>query len=65
MLLLSCIGWKVMTRLFEICLSAVFYLIIGVLFFGLDPKPFEILAVVSVMFLSMIYTALRDIYDKL
>lgn len=49
----------------EIILYVIVYTIGGIILFGVDAKPTEILLTYSVMFLSMIYTNVRDINDKL
>ena len=51
-------------RFLEILVYVVLYVVLGIMFFGIDPEPMQVLSVFAVMFLNMIYNVLRDIYDK-
>lgn len=51
-------------RFLEILVYVILYVLIGIMFFGTDPEPMQVLSVFAVMFLNMIYNVLRDIYDK-
>jgi len=51
-------------RFLEVLVYAILYVALGIMFFGIDPEPMQVLAVFAVMFLNMIYNVLRDIYDK-
>lgn len=52
-------------RIVKACIYVLLYTVMGILLFGVDAKPMEILAVYAVMHLAMISSTLEDINDKL
>lgn len=51
-------------RFLESIVYIILYTLGGIMFFGTDPEPIQVLATYAVMFLNMIYNTLRDLYDK-
>lgn len=51
-------------RFLEVIIYIILYTAGGIIFFGTDPEPLQVLSTYAVMFLNMIYNTLRDIYDK-
>lgn len=49
----------------ELIAFVIVFTIGGILLFGVDAKPFEILSTYALMYLSMIYTNVRELNDKL